>query len=113
MNRTCHFPSKFRASNNHPKNIFRGPQTCIPVAIEKSKKFNEIGHKEVKRSDISAADVLRRQLEEILARMLSIWVKEIVSLKNFTNKTSGKPNTFISSYKSMLGPIEIAKNKTP
>lgn len=93
MNRTCHFPSKFRDSNNYPKNIFREPQKCIPVAIEKPKKSNGICHKEVKRPDISAADVLRRQLEEILTRMLSIWVKEIVSLKNFTNKTSGKLNT--------------------
>lgn len=93
MNRTCHFPSKFRDLNHHPKNIFREPQSCIPVSIEKPKKLNGIRHTDAIKPDTSAADVLRRQLEEILTRMLSIWVKEIVSLKNFANKTSGKLST--------------------
>lgn len=98
MNKTFHFPSKFRDSNNNrPKNIFREPQSCIPVAVDKIKKSNGICAKEVEKPDLCASEVLRRQLEEILAQMLSIWVKEIVSLKNFTNKTSGKRNTFISS----------------
>lgn len=98
MNKTFHFPSKFHDSNNNrPRNIFRESQSCIPVAVDKTKKSNGICAKEVKKPDLCASEVLRRQLEEILAQMLSIWVTEIVSLKNFTNKTSGKRNTFISS----------------
>lgn len=96
MNRKCHFPHKFRDSNSAiSKNIFRDNQKSIAslavVAIEKPRKLNGICNKDGKsQSEPSAAEILRRQLEEILKQMLSIWVNEIVSLKNFTNKKNGK-----------------------
>lgn len=100
MNKRCHFPHKFRDSNNsNSKNIFRESQKCVTVTVEKPRKLNGICHKNEKQpelnqdqsnKDLSAAELLRHQLEEILKQMLSIWVKEIVSLRNFTNKKSGK-----------------------
>lgn len=90
MQRKCHFPHKFRESNNFSKNVFRETQKKSIIPSDKCHKINGICKKDERQLDTNAADVLRQQLEEILTRMLSIWVKEIVSLKNFTTNKSGK-----------------------